>query len=337
MGLFDIFKTQWSGKDMTDDDRKKIFWYLKRKTSYTAWKREADAFDKFADLFEKQVIEEPHADGLMEGTDWPRFYPEILKAQVLYEQALKQLLNGDRTIFLYNSLGLLRDASDIAQSWHREIVNNGPQGDHFYDGKYVEEMKAALEEFFRVSYDTGYLEPGMAGGSAPELWSTIWRDDFAKMPIPKSLPDVPIPKTEVLIRSGEAVPVFGIYEPQTKDGCMNYLLAGVLPAPTLHGSDGTYMTEAKLSVTWRLIWEEDRYLNGSIPTEESDYFPPEIKPAQPISVVSDDILSATSGMLCQKTGMWAVLDDINGRLSVKKGDPMPQHNGRDVTWVWIAA
>ena len=330
MGLLDIFKTQWSGKDMTPEDRQKMFWYLKRKTSYTAWKREADAFDRFADIFEKQVIEEPHADGLMEGTDWDDRYPEILRAQVLFEQALKQLSKGDRTVFLYNSLGLLRDASGIAQSWYSELFNHGPQGDHFFDGKYVEAMTEAIAEFFLCSDDTGYFQPSMSGGAAPEFWGDWMKKELARVCISPDLVEVPEPEIPTLVKTGEEVPVFGVYEPQTKDGCMNYLLAGV-PAPLLWDADGT---SRKFDVTWRLLWEDKRYLDGGIPAEESNYFPSETKVTKSAPlVVNDDVLSALSGTLCPKSGIWAVLDDLNGRLHIDKGDLLPQHNGRDVTWV----
>ncbi|PWF55675.1 Imm71 family immunity protein, partial [Massilia glaciei] len=69
---------------MTQDDRRMIFWYLKRKTSYTAWRREAEAFDRFADIFERQVREEPVAspNNSIWGTNWEEFYPDILKTQV---------------------------------------------------------------------------------------------------------------------------------------------------------------------------------------------------------------------------------------------------------------
>jgi len=137
MGLFDLFKTQWSAGKMTPDDRKKIFWYLKRKTSYTAWKREADAFDTFAVIFKKQVVEEPIAKAVMSigNTDWERFYSQILKAQVLYEQGLARLLQGDRNVWLYNDRGILGDAGTISNSWHSELVSNGARGDHFHDGR----------------------------------------------------------------------------------------------------------------------------------------------------------------------------------------------------------
>jgi hypothetical protein len=80
MSIFDLFKSKWLAVKTSEEDRKKIFWYLKRKTSYTAWKREADIFDRFADVFEKQIREQPHAPGLMDGTDWPPFHSKVIKA-----------------------------------------------------------------------------------------------------------------------------------------------------------------------------------------------------------------------------------------------------------------
>ena len=159
---------------------------------------------------------------------------------------------------------------------------------------------------------------------------------FSKMPIPKLLPDVPIPKTETLIRTGEEIPVFGIYEPQIKDGCMNYLPASG-PAPTLPESDGTYATGRYLPVTWKLIWEDTRYLDGVIPIEEDFYFPPEPKTeAKPQLVVKSDLISASTGQKCPKTGNWAVMNDLQGKLFLEKSDIMPKHNDRDVTWVWVS-
>lgn len=157
---------------MTEDDRKKLFWYLKRKTSYSAWKREADAFDRFAEIFEKQVIEQPLAKskfGVYQ-TNWETSYPEILKAQILYEKALLSLKQGDRSVWLYNERGTMDDASTIAHKWHSDLVNNGPQGDHFFEGKYVEALTAAISEFYSASRETGYIQPMMAGGLYPNTF-----------------------------------------------------------------------------------------------------------------------------------------------------------------------
>ena len=268
---------------MTPDDRKKLFWFLKRKTSYTAWKREADAFDAFAVIFKKQVVEQPHAKGLMDGTYWEPSYSEILKAQVLYEKGLARLFQGDRSVWLYNDRGILGDAGTISNSWYSELVNNGARGDHTYDGKYVAEMTEAIKIFDIASGDTGYLQSMMADTPATECWTTFWYDIFVKLPLPSPVPDVPVPTAEVLVKTNDEVPVFGIYEPQVKDGCMNYLLAGT-PAPKLEITDGTYVVGRPISVTWRLIWEDTRYLDGVIPEEEALYFPPEAEMIQPAAM-----------------------------------------------------
>jgi len=272
MGIWDLFKSQWSASDMTPDDRKKLFWYLKRKTSYTAWERQANAFDKFSAIFKTQVIEEPSTGNDLSGTDWEAFYPQILKAQVLYEQALTLLKSGDRSVWLYNERGILRDAGFIAHHWHEVLVNHGLYGDVFLDGKYVNEMANAIQEFYDASNDVGYLQPAMNGGAAPECWTTRWQAKFAKLSIPPRLPEVPVPTLQTLVRTNEPIPVFGIYEPQIKDGCMNYLLAGA-PAPSMELTNGKDYTGQQTSVAWRLIWEDTRYLDGIIHDDEALYFP----------------------------------------------------------------
>ncbi len=336
MSIFDIFKTQWSAGKMTQEDRTKLFWYLKRKTSYTAWKRKSDAFDRFVEIFEKQVREEPTPKPELScfGTDWETSYPEILKAQVMYEKGLDRLTQGDRTVWLYNDRGILGDASTISGHWYSELVNNGMRGDHFYDGKYVDEMTESMKQYSLAGREAGCLQPMMADTPAPETWTTFWKDQFAQMPIPALLPDVPVPKTEILVKTGQEVPLFGIYEPQIKDGCMNYLLAGI-PAPTLLENDGTYDTGNNLPVIWRLIWEDTRYQDGEIPSEESRYFPPENKSAHQTTDATNDLISTPTGSICPKTGTWAAMDNLNGSLIIKQGETMPQYDGRDVIWVLV--
>jgi hypothetical protein len=329
MGILDFLKHKWSAGEMTQEDRKKIFWYLKRKTSYTAWKRQADAFDKFADIFEKQVMEEPHVPGYMDGTDWEPYFPEILKCQVLYEKALARLKTGDRSVFLYNELGLMGDALTIASSWHVNMVNDeqyvyGKDLGHSLGGKYVLDMVKAMEEWFTCADSAGYLQPQFADMPAPELFEKGYFDRYQ---YPAFIPDVPVPVEEIVVRSGEVSPVFGIYEPQIKDGCMNYLL-GSVPAPN-------YGLASPRPVTWKLIWEDNRYLDGHISSEEEQYFPPQVKPAQPQpAFVGADLITASTGQTCPKDGNWAVMNDLQGKATLKKGDKMPQHQGRDVVWVW---
>jgi hypothetical protein len=334
MGLFDIFKTKWTAGNMTEEDRKKIFWYLKRITSYTAWKRQADAFDHFAEIFEKQVKEQPHAPGFMGGTNWERSYPEVLKCQVLYEKALNRLKQGDRSVWLYNELGIMGDAAVIASSWHANMVNHGAgaQEDKYFDGKYVPDMEAALKEWFACALTAGYLQPQFENAYAPDTFHPEMFHAYPKLGkpaviFPSHLPEVPVLEQEISVRTGEQVPVFGIYEPQIKDGCMNYLLGGTTAY--------SYDMVQKRPVTWRLIWEDTRYLDDHVSNEEDQYFPFQSKQLEATPVfVGSDLISASTGQICPKAGKWAVMNDLQGIATLNKGEKMPQHEGRDVVWVW---
>jgi hypothetical protein len=337
MSILDLFESRWSAQAITPHDRRRLFWYLKRQTSYTGWKREAHAFDAFAAVFEKQARDEPVAKSNVScgDTRWELFYPQVLKGQVLYEKGLQRLLSGDRTVWLYNELGILDDAGTISGHWYSELVNHGMRGDHFYDGKYLDELTESIKQFSLASRETGILQSMMADTPAREAWSTFWKEKFSKLPVPADLLEVPIPTTELLVRTGQDAPVFGIYEPQIKDGCMNYLLGGV-PAPTIWESDGTYATGKKLSVIWRLLWEDNRYVDGQIPSEEEHYFPPEESVAAPvIASVSNDLVSAFTNETCPQSGEWAVIDNLSAKAIIRQGEKIPQHEGKDVSWVWL--
>jgi len=343
MSILDIFKTKWSAKHMSEEDRRKIFWYLKRKTSYTAWSAVADAFDRFAAVFERQVREEPFvARGGVDptwGTGWEGFYPEILKAQVLYEQGLARLLKGDRTIWLYNDLGILGDADTIMEHWYMALVNHGPHGDIFFLGRYVDDLTAAISNVTPFAWATsGIVQQPWENPVYFEFWSREHMAYLAeRVPFPSAPPDVPIPTKTVLVRTGDPAPCFGIFEPQVPDGCMSYLLEGVAvpPAVTIDERDGERYTRP---ATWRLIWEDNRYRDGTIPDEEKDYFPAtEKSPAltQPVTVAGDPLISAETTQRASRSGIWVVAHRLDVRKRFEAGDKLPQHEGCDVTWLWV--
>jgi len=308
MGLFDFLNIQWSAGKMTPEDRKKLFWYLKRKTSYTAWKREADAFATFAAVFKKQVVDEPHTKGPIDRTDWRFFYPGIIEAQVSYEEALARLLQGERSVWRYNEDGRLRytqhsrhrqgnysvwlynkhrllgDGETVLNSWYSELFNNGTRGDHFHDDNCLEEMMEAIKVFDMASGDSDYQQFTVGDGPALHWWGTEGvycllnkepkQRKYKLAPLincPNPLPEVPIAEKEVLIFTKKNIPVSGIYEPQVKDGCMNYLLRDTAAPLLAHGN------RDPRSVHWRLVWEDTRYVDGIIPAEEALYFPTENK------------------------------------------------------------
>ncbi|WP_261985348.1 Imm72 family immunity protein [Burkholderia cepacia] len=90
---------------------------------------------------------------------------------------------------------------------------------------------------------------------------------------PASLPPCP-PKNESAsgeVCSDREIPVEGIWEPwfpSGKVGCPSYFLKGsVARKYLLEGTNDEH------EVRWRLLWEDERYRDGSIPAEEETYFP----------------------------------------------------------------
>lgn len=342
MSIFDIFKSKWTAQHMGENDRRKLFWYLKRKSSYTAWEARANAFDNFVAIFERQVKEEPVF--LRPGADpewamnWEQFYPQILKAQVLYEQGLARLRTGDRTVWRYNDRGVLLDALNIQSYWWTALVNHGPHGDVFFEGKYVDEMTKAIDDAsFYVKATAGVVESMLAEPPAHDFWSEQKMDRLNReVPFPTELPEVPEPAKKVICHTGQPVPCCGIFEPLVPDGCMNYLLEGTSTPQAVNVDD----VEGGLIVrpaAWRLIWEDMRYLDGAIPAEEQSYFPQGVPvvATQPSFADPDPLVTKKTNEFASKSGVWVVSDRLELRQQFQTGDKLPQHEGRDVTWIWF--
>lgn len=342
MSIFDIFKSKWTAKYMDEIDRRKLFWYLERKSSYTAWEARARAFDNFAEVFERQVKEEPtflEAGANPEwATHWDQFYIQVLKAQVLYEQGLARLRVGDRSVWRYNDRGVLLDAMNIQNYWWAALVNHGPQGDVYFQGKYVNELTATIEDASSfVKATAGVVESMQAEPPAHDFWSVEAMERLNRtVPFPVDLPDVPIPVREVSVHTGQPVPCYGIFEPQVPDGCMNYLLEGTSAPKAVNVDDADGGLIVRPAV-WRLIWEDTRYLDGTIPVEEHSYFPPvapmEVPP--PAFVDHDPLVRQSSEQSASRTGSWALADRLDVRRRFQSADKLPQHEGRDVTWIWV--
>jgi hypothetical protein len=89
---------------------------------------------------------------------------------------------------------------------------------------------------------------------------------------------------------------------------------------------------------WRLLWEDTRYLDGSIPEEETFYFRPDDapKPAAPVHIGTDPIISLESNKRVSSPGIWVVSNKLDVRQRFERGDTLPQHEGRNVVWLWVS-
>jgi hypothetical protein len=177
------------------------------------------------------------------------------------------------------------------------------------------------------------------------------------MTFPDTLPEVPKPKDILLVPTGKEIPCSGIWEPIDAPvkkgfslfrsepgpmgpfalaGCMNYLHDGS-PATTAKVKVATKSVSA--DVTWRLLWRDDRYEDGTIPAEEAGYVfqMPDSSVDDPVPAVapppSGTILWAESGQPAPRTGRWLVDADLQASIDMQAGEILPQHMGRNVRWV----
>jgi hypothetical protein len=116
----------------------------------------------------------------------------------------------------------------------------------------------------------------------------LWRT----MPVPAVLEGVPDPSENTFVRTGQTTPYSGIWEPihaakpsktsllskftRTPEphapfeiaGAMNYLHGGS-KAPTVKVE--TMEDIFEIETTWRMLWRDERYQDGSVPAIEAGY------------------------------------------------------------------
>jgi hypothetical protein len=137
---------------------------------------------------------------------------------------------------------------------------------------------------------------------------------------------------------------------------MNYLHGGAIARQAtqlfkVSVSDPNYYTahngfgfEVK-DVTWRLLWRDDRYEDGTIPEEEKDYLFVEPSPPgfegkytiraekylerhnlpNPLLDGVRNFLSCNGGQPCPADGYWWTPASREGKGHFKKGDTMPDY------------
>lgn len=170
-----------------------------------------------------------------------------------------------------------------------------------------------------------------------------YRYQFYQLPypvFPAEISEVPA-ATDLIISSGQRVPVDGIWEPVKverekalgivplgvrsieNNGCFNYLVSDT-KAPNVRGkwNEAESRTE-RLGTHWRLLWEDTRYKDGVIP-DESEYF----LERAPINVPTDhgqpeEEIEVRTGEVCPITGTWEAIGFNNHRIEASQGMVMP--------------
>lgn len=319
---------------MTEDDRRKIFWLLKKYSSYTAWKTLGDAFHEFTDAWEYAVkkAKPEDQDEFIVGA-----FKDFLDGCRGFDDGLPQLKRGERHVFRRRTGGDLGWHASYAVSYAEDIMNPREYVfDWMVNKDKVQNSIAKVSQLRKGSSAVVELsDPTSPAANREYMFDSL----FEPFNFPPNLGDVPTP-TETTIDSGKEVPLDGIWEPEWRDpskkqnrvvgirslftpvepsdlqkGCMNYLIAGTIAPPYQDSSRDPVMP-----VRWRLIWQDTRYRDGTIPDEEADYLAP--TSAMPSHHAEEGALRVKAGQPCPRAGTWESLDAKGVKRTYKEGDIM---------------
>ncbi|WP_233272868.1 Imm72 family immunity protein [Paraburkholderia acidisoli] len=357
------------GVDMQDEGvRRKIFWLLKRLTSYTLWSRKREAFRIFAAAYETAVKTWSPNDPEMVSAD---YLAKIYEVVGLYDTGLDDLAHGRRFVWRTN------------EALERVVALSSYLSDYFYRNPNYWERGAqflpyppkvdALARLLRASMYQGEEAPLEVAGTSDRfasIESPAWLLDKNKYnynfyelefpAFPHDLPEMPEPRG-LMVRSGEEVPCDGIWEPMLIEsarlthalplnvevmrngGCFNYFVAQTL-APNLSQLSDDQWDVVPVPTHWRLLWEDTRYKDGTIP-DESSYFLASRREnplREPVSTRTE----VRTGELCPASGEWHTEEFGGKTVKMEEGQVMPDLLAVDnlgdrvvhwVTWALVRA
>ncbi len=348
-------------------ERRKLFYWLKKASSYTAYERVGRYYKAWVDEFkalydDSQRHPDPEHGALMA----PDKITTVLSCHASFEEALARLKHGSKRPFVWlGATGHFSEAGRAPSYW-LDARSRGERGDNVITEMFSShwpDVNRALSELSLAWGEVGVVEQGRHTDLPAAIGTADDLDQSCKFSAVE-LPTVPVPGQTMLVRSGDPVRCFGIWEPVKADlrtgfaglfkkpvappsgkleidGCMNYLHQGS-PAPTTWAEDDGPRHEGRAAV-WHLIWEDSRYLDGVIPEEERHYpfFDVSQRPASDARTLTPRTVDAPiygdSGDVAIKGGTWAVMEDLHGRAVVVAGEKLPMHKGRRVQWVWVSA
>ncbi len=339
--------------------RNKAFYLIKKYTSYTFLDYARKLNQQFLDAFERQ-LRNPSLD-FLQSKDVEYFqkhhegqYVYFLERMARQEQGLSLLKNSKHKSEAYelciadfkgrlfgryaDEIGLDNDPFyQLMGLGHEYSGNLFLKNDHFgyiRDVLIASEMVSTLlisisgddskyfipEEdrlFEKWTYETLFYKPLLNGLQWP--LSRFYPQSIMECP--------PFNESSIgEIANGEEIIITGIYEPWLpitgKVGCPNYFLEGTIA--TDYQLEGT---DEWADVKWRLIWEDKRYLDGTIPEEEKAY----IFDSENIDIKdtytyasSPEKLSIRAGQVCPKSGYWFTVAQENSRQYFKQGEVLPE-------------
>ncbi|MBS0857119.1 hypothetical protein JK204_13665 [Tatumella sp. JGM16] len=297
--MMSIKKTKYPMSD--EQVCRRLFWLLQRLSSYSLWQRKRDAWACFTEKYEQTLKTWPEEK--TNGFD-PEAIIWIYDALRLYDKGLPELAAGNRQVWQINtgefyqldsSTDLVKKFfySECHERWTQveayppeiEKLNKLRIAAEFWGDNLLYPPHNNVCNFFDAEY---LLDPD----------NYLWEFTEFSYPIfPEHLPPVP-ERSDIIIKTDDAVPCDGIWEPVQiiydrkflvfKEGirgfknlgAYNYFIRG-MKAPLQIYYDVLMESATEILITddpvcyrdvhWRLVWEDTRYCDGIIP-DESEYF-----------------------------------------------------------------
>jgi hypothetical protein len=344
----------------SDHEREQIFYWLKKISSVTAWRRIFEYYKSWAEVTENSVRLADN-NGWADKTSIPESdYVLILKSLAHCEEGVLRLSKGDKRVFKCDANGEFEMARRILSHWvqMKTRVDEGENG--------IDEAHTPLWSEFKVALmatahawgecSTEILEPNYLDEPGLTLYGDWLKDTLKVLPFPSQMRPVPDPTENTFVRTNEDTPYSGIWEPieasLKKNPLLSLFTSPTIPQPPfkimgamnyLHGGSKapritveTTTDNMDLDTTWRLIWRDDRYSDGSIPDEEIGYQftqPTQLPPRASAIVATKETVWADSGTACPVSGRWLVESDLSISKFLQNGENLPFHMGRNVRWV----
>lgn len=343
----------------SDFERQQIFYWLKKVSSITAWRRIFEYYKIWAAATENSWHEADER-GWRNKTSLPESdYVLILKALAHCGEGVLRLGKGDKRVFKFDANGEFIMAQRILFHW-AEMLSRIEWRENGIDQLHTPHWAG----FCKTLTSTGQawqecamhvLEPLYSDEPGLTLYGVWLEAELKILPFPAELAPVPDPLDNTFVSTNEYTPCSGIWEPInlpkasllsmfTREpkpqppfkiaGAMNYLHGGS-KAPQITVENAT--DNINLDTTWRLLWRDDRYKDGTIPEEESHYrfnMPKKLQEPRPAIWVADEIVWAETGASAPVAGKWLVESDANASVMLQKGEKLPLHQGRQVRWVF---
>jgi hypothetical protein len=277
----------------TDIERAQIFFWLKKVSSATAWRRIFE-FYRVWTVSAENSLRVADENGWAGKTAIPTSdYLLILKGLSHCEDGVIQLSKGDKRVFKFDANGKFAMARRILFHW-AEMTTRIEQGENIIDEnhtpfwvEFCETLTSACQAWQECAQHV--LEPRYLDEPGLTLYGDWLRNELVLLHFPENLPALPDPSDNIFIKTGDIIPCCGIWEPIDEKktpltrifnravpptrpfnpvGAMNYLHGGS-KAPRI--TVETETDNIDFDTTWRLLWSDERYLDEEIPIEEKSY------------------------------------------------------------------